>query len=67
MIADADLYSMPSMSDNHHLEFALHLPNCKRSDAQARKQKEMRQMLMSATKKFSEQQETCMLLQRWIM
>ena len=28
MTANADLYSMPRMSDNNHLELALHLPNC---------------------------------------
>jgi hypothetical protein len=26
-----DLYSMPSMSDNHHLKLALHLTDCKSS------------------------------------
>jgi hypothetical protein len=69
MIANADLYSMPSMSDNNHLELPLHLPNCKRSDAQARKQKEIREMLISTSKILNKlmQQETCMLLQRWIM
>lgn len=42
-VADADLYSMSSVSDNYHLELALHLPNCKRSGAQFN---EIQQMLI---------------------
>ena len=30
-ITDIHLYSMPSMSNNNHLKFALHLTNCESS------------------------------------
>lgn len=30
-ITDMDLYSMPSVSDNHHLKLSLHLTNCESS------------------------------------
>ena len=34
-INDVHLYSMPGMSDNHHLKFPLHLTNCERSDTKS--------------------------------